>query len=220
MCADCRKPTSRPLAKYCDGCRWKHRGKRPMYVWTPEKDAVMREKYDGRIGCSEPIAHAFGWPAWVIKRRAATLGLTKPKPRRDWTPEEEAFLLEHAGTRHVNWIAKKLGRTLASVAMKLKHEHMSRAIREGYTMRELETCFGVDHRAISRWVHSGKLQVQKRGYDTDRDAWAVTDAALVRFIMDNPMAFELRRVDQLWFMDLITGGGVLRRALHSAEDAA
>ena len=53
----------------------------------------------------------------------------------------------------------------------------------------------------------------ERGTDRARDAWAVTDADLVRFITEHPLAFRLDKVNQTWFMDLITSGGLLRKAL-------
>jgi hypothetical protein len=59
--------------------------------------------------------------------------------------------------------------------------------------------------------------VRRRGTNRPRDAWAVSDADLLRFIQDHPLTFRLDKVDQVWFLDLITNGGLIRRAL--AADA-
>jgi len=228
-CVDCGKPfMGGPTAKYGPECRWKHRGRKAKtYVWTPERDQAVRERYDGRVkGKAAELARMIGWPTWVIKKRAGVLGLTYAQDRRDWTAPETAFLWEHVGTRSTHWIAKRLKRSETSVVMKCKHLKISRRIRDGYTLRELQLCFGIDHHGIERWVREGKLlslkpgapiegppTIRRRGTERDRDAWAVSDADLLRFITEHPLAFRLDKVDQTWFMDLITSGGLLRKAL-------
>lgn len=229
-CADCGKPfTGGPTARYGPECRWKHRGRKPKkYVWTPERDQVLRDRYDGRVkGKAAELARMIGWPDWVIKKRAAALGLCYAADRKDWTREEAAFLWEHGGSRAARWIAKKLGRSETSVVLKFKRLKISRRVKDGYTLRELELCFGIDHHGIERWVREGKLTsptwgrrgeatpstIRRRGTERDRDAWAVTDADLLRFITEHPLTFRLDKVEQTWFMDLITSGGLLRKAL-------
>lgn len=228
-CGDCEKPfTAGPYTKTGPCCRWKHRGRKAIYVWTPERDQVLRERYDPRTrGAIAALAAAIGWPAWVLKKRAAALGLTRAMDRKDWTAEETAFLWEHAGSRHLHWISKQLKRSEASVALKFRRMKISRRVQDGYTLRELGLCFGTDHHVIERWVREGKLVsarrgrpsaseapgIRRRGTDRERDAWAVSDADILRFITEHPLTFRLDKVDQVWFMDLITSGGLLRRAL-------
>lgn len=222
-CTDCSKPfVGTAPAKYCPSCRWRHRGRKPKkYVFTDEIDDRIRRTYDGRVpGRAAAIGKALGWPAWTVKRRAGFLGITHPVNRKDWSADDEAFLLDHLGSRHVHWIAMQLGRSLASVVMKTKHMKISRAFREGYTLRELELCFGIDHRAIQGWVKDGKLAIDRRGTDRDRDAWLVTDEQILVFVRDHPMAFRLDKVDQRWFMDLITSGGLIRKAIFDEHALA
>ena len=216
-CRDCPRRFRARYARWCPGCRWRHRGKPAKYVWTPERDRVLCEKYDGRKGTPARIAASFGWPSWAVKRRAAVLGLTRPPvDRRPWTAEEQAFLEEHAGTRLAAFMANKLHRSVTSVVMKLKHLHVSRRIRDGYTLRDLELCFGVDHHLIHRWIREGKLAGSHRHGGSapafERDAWRFTDEDVQSFIRDHPTAFELRRVDQVWFLDLAFGSPRERRS--------
>ena len=217
VCEDCHE-SYEGLAggKYCPRCRWRHRGKRPtLHAWTPERDQVLRERYDSRVrGRAGELACALGKPRWVIKRRAVVLGLTHPRPdRKDWTAQETSFLWDHAGSRTTHWIAQQLGRSESVVVLKLKRMKISARFREGYTLRELELCFGTDHHVIERWVREGRLAPRRRGTDRPRDAWYVTDADLLTFIRDHPLAFRLDKVEQTWFMDLITSGGLIRKAL-------
>jgi len=239
LCRDCGKPfLAGPFARWGPCCRWKRqgrwRGHLKKYQWTPERDQVLRERYDGRIaGRAAAIGASLGWPAWVIKKRATTLGLTHPAQRRDWTATEETFLLEHVGSRLTPWIAKQLRRTETSVVLKLKRMKISRRFRDGYTLSELELCFGVDHHSIDRWIREGKLVGRRRGTRRSAaggrpleggagpaDAWYFTDEDLLRFVREHPTAFRLDKVDQVWFMDLITSGGLIRRALQDLEETA
>jgi hypothetical protein len=229
-CRDCHRPfLGTAPARYCPACRWKHRGRKAKkYVWTPERDQVLRERYDGRKkGNAAALARAIGWPSWVIKKRASVLGLCHPVERKDWTLEEATFLWDHGGTRTTHWIAKQLKRSETSVVMKFKRLKISRRVYDGYTLRELTLCFGTDHHVIERWVREGKLvshpvgrpraedppDVRRRDTRRPLQPWAVTDADLLRFITEHPLAFRLDKVEQTWFMDLITSGGLLRKAL-------
>jgi len=218
---DCgRTFTAGPHARWGPCCRWKHRwgGKPKKYVWTPERDQVLRERYDSRTrGAIAKLAATIGWPAWAIKKRAAGLGLTRAVDRKNWTPDEVTFLWNHAGTRNTRWIAKQLGRSETSVVMKFKRMRISRRVRNGYTLDELELCFGTDHHVIERWVRDGKLGAGRRGTERAHDAWAVSDAEVLKFISEHPMEFRLDKVDQFWFMDLITSGGLLRKAFADEQ---
>lgn len=219
FCATCGIEFEAKHAMFCSRCRFKNKKNRlKKYVWTPEKDEALRKHYDGKVkGRAAQIARALGWPTWVIKSRAQKLGLCYPVDRKDWMDAEVKFLLDHAGDRSDKWIARKLNRSLTSVVLKCKRLKISRRVRRGYTMRELELCFGVDHHQIQRWIRQGKLIDQRRG--TDRkpqqggDAHSITDEAVVDFICNHPMEFRLDKVDQFWFMDLILAGALVRKAL-------
>jgi hypothetical protein len=144
----------------------------------------------------------------VIKRRARALGLAGERaPWQDWTPAEVQFLEAHAGTRHVNWISKQLGRTLTSVVLKLKRMHLSRRVREGYSLRDLEMALGIDHRRLADLVEQGKLRAARRG-SYPRDRWTFTERDVLAFLRGHPTAYRLARVDQLWFLDLVFRGRI------------
>ncbi|MBW3671478.1 MAG: hypothetical protein KY432_07370 [Acidobacteria bacterium] len=223
ICQDCgERFDAYVTARFCRSCRYKpsnrRGGKKKKYEWTPERDQILREEYDGTIkGRAAEIGQRLGFPGWVVRKRASLLGLTRPADRREWTEQETAFLGDHAGTRTVRWIAKRLERSDASVVLKLKRLGISRAIRDGtYTLRELEECFGVDHHSIDRWIARGLLKGSRRGTDRPNDTWSFTDEQILAFIIENPTTFDLRKVDQLWFMDLLTSPEARRSIVRAA----
>lgn len=215
LCAQCAKPFwGSDVARLGPCCRWKARRDRPKkYFWTEERDQMLRERYDGKVKHrAREIAESWGWPVWCIKKRAQQLGLSYSVERKAWTKDEEKILLDLIGNRTVPWVAKKLHRSTSSVVLKLKRMHISRRFRAGYTLRDLQLCFGTNHNVIERWVREGWLVIKRRGTNRPHDAWLVTDADILRFIQNHPMAFRLDKVDQLWFMDLIANAGLLAGA--------
>src|SRR5260221_235321 len=81
---------------------------------------------------------------------------------------------------------------------------------------------------LERYRSQGRRRGTRRQSTSERrggshgpgDPWVFNDEDLVRFIQENPLEFRLDKVDQLWFMDLITAGGLMRRALQAARGAA
>lgn len=230
-CADCparfRVKRRDSPSRRCARCRWKlgrggwGRTRAPKYPNTPASDALIRDRYDGkRYGRAAEIAKALGWPCWAVKRRAQVLGLTHPWPkdRKDWTEAEIKFLLEWTGSRYVGWIAKKLGRSITSCALRLKRLKISRRVREGYTLRALELCFGIDHHGIERWVREGRLRMERGIPAGPNHRWKVSEAAVFEFIWNHPTAFRLDKVDQPWFMGLMQRS--MRAALTPPPEAA
>jgi hypothetical protein len=218
VCSDCNhrfEVSERSVARICPTCRGR-RGSASRYKRTPKKyqhteatDAVIRERYDGKVrNRTQAIARSLGWPKWQICKRAAELGLTRPWPaeRRGWSNDEVKFLVVNAGSRPTGWMARRLGRTISSVVLKLKRMRISRAIKEGYTKSALSDCFGVDHKVLDGWAKAGQLKVTYREETKEGETWQITDAAVLRFIRDNPTGFRLDKVDQVWFLGLIRPG--------------
>lgn len=197
-----------PGAKYCKRCMPKHRGSkawdgRRKYVWTPERDQILRDHYRSN---ATAIATRFfpGWQKWVITHRAQQLGLcrTKEKP---WTKAEDAFLLEHVGVHTAQWMQRQLRtRTVTAIIVRLKRLHISRRIQaDGMTMRQLEQALGVDHRQIVAWWRSGRLKGSYRSNPNEHERYEFQEPDIAEFLLNNPTAFRLDRVDQAWFMTLI-----------------
>jgi hypothetical protein len=104
-----------------------------------------------------------GLPRWYIKRQTARLGLTMHMDRKPWARAELDVLDDLVGRVSVTTIAKKLHRPVSSVTNKLKRLQISRRVRNGYTMRDLELCLGEDHHKIARWIEKGWLKDRLQG---------------------------------------------------------
>ncbi|MDP2856551.1 MAG: hypothetical protein Q8P50_01060 [Bacillota bacterium] len=176
------------------------------WFWNDITDGTLRRMYDPTVrGRSQEIADRLKVPRWAVNRRAAALGLSRPKDR-PWSAQEGAYL--EANFHHVS--AKTLARRLARspTAVKLKAKRLGlRKYDEGYTASSLAEALGVDPHWVLARIRSRKLRASHR--HTERtiqqggDSWLVTDDAVLELLAEHPYDIDLRKVDSLWFMDLI-----------------
>ena len=176
------------------------------WFWTDITDGLLRRLYDPTVrGRSQEIAARLRVPQWAIKRRAAALGLTRPKDR-PWSAEDEAYVEANFHHVSVKTLARRLGRSPTAVKLKAKRLG-SRKYDEGYTAFSLAEALGVDPHWVLVRIRSGKLRASRR--HTDRtpqqggDSWLITDEAVIDLLREYPYDVDLRKVDSLWFMDLI-----------------
>ena len=170
-------------------------------------DGFLRRLYDPTVrGRSQEIAVRLKVPRWAVNRRAAALGLSRPKDR-PWSAEDEAYVEASFHHTSVKTLARKLGRSPTAVQLKAKRLGL-RKYDEGYTALSLAEALGVDPHWVMARIRSGKLRASRRHTERTReqggDSWLITDEAVVKFLRDHPYDIDLRKVDSLWFMDLIT----------------
>ena len=132
--------------------------------------------------------------------------MSRPKGK-PWSPQEVEYLATWYHRRGVQVIAKALGRSV--VAVKLRAKRLGyRKNGEGYTAHSLAQALGVDGHWVSDRIRDGKMHAVKR--QTERlpeqggDTWFISEGAVVAFIRKYPFDVDLRKVDQLWFMDVIS----------------
>lgn len=222
-------------AKYCLLCRSeRQRRANAKYVWRPEFDEHLKAHYYGglnrRFRVLNRMIRLTGLPRWYIKRQAARLGLTMHLDRKPWTAAEVDQLERWVGTVSTATIAKRLRRPQVSVVNKLKRLHLSRRVREGYTMRDLELCLGEDHHKIAQWLAAGwlrdHLQGTRRHDGNGKDIHRIREKDLLAFLRDHPREINLGKVDQTWFLDLVLLKGRelreanVRRTIEAEEDDA
>ena len=207
-------------------------GTKPKYAWRPEYDAYLKAQYFGglnrRFRVLNRMIRLTGLPRWYIKRQAARQGLTMHMERKPWTRTELNVLDDLLGRVSVATIARRLHRPVSSVTNKLKRLQISRRVRDGYTMRDLELCFGEDHRKIGGWIKNGwlrdRFQGTRRHDGNGRDIHRIRESDILDFIRSHPQEICLGKIDQTWFLDLVLLRGrevrqpQSRRARATADD--
>lgn len=199
-CRVCHEMKAAAKDKYCHRCRPSRRLK---YIWTPEMDALVRAVYSEGYAVRErgrmtrQLAIRFQFPHYIVKFRAAKLGLTRDIRHR-WTPEEIRFLEESAGEMSVRRIAKVLGHGVLKVQAAMERMKISRRITTGMALADVSGVMGVTQSLVMKWERQGWLPRDREGRFQEK--------ALARFLHDHPEQYDLRRVDQEFFKALIFPG--------------
>lgn len=207
--------------RYCDPCRAGRRRKRKLYVSNDLIDAQIRrtyhEKADKRttnIPTTGQLAKRIGWPVFAIRNRAAQLGVARTKDSA-WSDKELAILERYAwmSPERIRLKLKAAGfaRTRTAIDVKLDRTY-ARRNTPYLTGRGLATLMGIDSHAVTRWIKLGYLKAERRGTERHEvnggDMYMIHENDVRKFVYARPMEIDLRKVDQLWFLDFITEGKI------------
>ena len=190
---------------------------RRKYVFTDQIDRLIRESYHNRRDEKTRfniriLAKKVGMPHWALKKRANELGLARTK-ELPWSETELGILARYAwmSDERIRLKLKAAGysRTVTGIHLKLKRMRFK---HDGsfYSAYSLAQALGIDPHAVTRWIKSGHLKAKLRGTARTKqqngDSYLIQEKDVRRFILEHPTDIDLRKVDQLWFLDLLTNG--------------
>lgn len=192
------------------------------YRPTDEIDSAIRRVFLEGDGSLNGLAKKFRWSINAMSRRAATLGFSRPKRGKVWSLAEIDCLERNAHLSAVT-IAKKFRtrgfhRSESSIRTKLGRMNLPRG--DDNTASSVGVAFGVQYATVVRWINLGLLKSRRRGGDLakyGRDWHIIPLEAIRDFVLANPLEFDIRKVDQLWFIDLVSGGKI-KQAVQPEND--
>jgi hypothetical protein len=193
--------------------------RRRQYIFTPQLDDRIREIYVSHPGAKtrpgiRQLADRTGIPRWALRKRARELSLARTK-ENPWSEPELVILARYAwmSDERIRLKLKAAGyaRTVTGVHLKLKRMRF-KSDPSFYSGKGLADALGIDSHIVTRWIKAGHLRAKLRGTKrTDQqggDTYLIRERDVRRFILEHPTEIDLRKVDQLWFLDLITNGFV------------
>jgi len=196
--------------------RARARGRR-KYVFTDQIDQLIREIYLSHPDAkTRPgirlLAKKVDIPHWALKKRARELGLARTK-EKPWSEAELEILARYAwmSDERIRLKLKAAGypRTATGIHLKLKRLRFKHD-PGFYSANGLAQALGIDSHAVTRWIRCGHLKAYlrgtARGKQQNGDIYLIREKDVRRFILEHPNDIDLRKVDQLWFLDLITNG--------------
>jgi hypothetical protein len=216
ICTD-GSPADHPRRGKCRGPSCARAQGWRKYVFTDQIDHLIREIYlNSRHAKTRPgirlLAKKVGIPHWALKKRARELGLARTK-ELPWSERELEILARYAwmSDERIRLKLKAAGyaRTVTGIHLKLKRMRFK---HDGsfYSASGLAQALGIDSHAVTRWIKSGHLKAKLRGTarteQQNGDIYLIHEKDVRRFILEHPTDIDLRRVDQIWFLDLITNG--------------
>jgi hypothetical protein len=181
---------------------------------APELAAELRLAYVGTVrevsANLQRISARTGIPKDRLKGEARKRGWRTQGQRRAWTPREIAYLREVLGKLSVTRIARNLKRSHASVKCQVGKLKLSQRLTGGYNVSDLCELFGLSHTRIESWVKR-RLLGEPQGHGGHGGNLRFDETAVVRFIREYPHEYDLGRLDQSWFKELVfdrwLGGG-------------
>jgi len=132
----------------------------PTCRWTPDLDEILKAAWaKGGLRTARRALRIVQptWSRYAIKRRAAVLGLQRPRAPR-WSSTDENNLgrwLE--GNASLALIAKRLGRTVAAVRKRLWNLGHKAESLGGYKVKEVAEMLAVAPARVQYWVGEGLL---------------------------------------------------------------
>lgn len=219
--ADCAARVALKYGRYCDQCRSSRRRKKKKYVSNDFIDqrlrALYRESPDRKRNSGQSVkklAAQIRWPVWALRVRARQLGIARTKDR-PWC-ERELNILQRFAWMCPSRIQMKLKaagfhRTQTAIDIKLDRTY-ARRNTPFFTATSLAGLFGVDGHVVTRWIKLGYLAASRRGTDRHEgnggDMFQIHEKEVYKFVLARPTEIDIRKVDQMWFLDLVTEGKI------------
>lgn len=210
-------------SRACRNTYFTHTAGSYKQVLPPDADDLIRKAYQEKVGmgaCSKKsspvrdLAKKLGVPRWKISRRACHLGLVaKKKKEPDWTERELKLLESQArfAPETIQRKLKKLGylRSITAIVIKRKRMRFLQNLK-GQSANRLSLCFGINTKAIIRWIKNGYLKAEKRGTSRTElqggDIYYIKDEWVRDFIINSVDEIDFRKIDKYWLVDLLAGG--------------
>ena len=199
-CRICGRSPAWERCQMCRGCI--SRTTRGGYRWTEEQDTLVRRTY--AVGTKKELQAALNYATGAlgrsrstISRRAVFLGCGLLTRRTLWAPHEIDLLERRAGVWSVNELCRRLKRSPCAVMGKISRMGISRSLASGYSQRELSMLLGSSERAVRRHIQEGTIAVRNG---------RISEHSVCAFLHQHPEAYSLKRVDELWFKDMLFAG--------------
>lgn len=172
---------------------------RRTYQKTPAKKDVQR------------CAATCNRPRWWVSKRALALGLVSPRFKEPAWTEAELELISENAYRSAHTLQKMLKsrgflRTETAIIVKLKRLGADRTDPHHLNANMLAQAMGVDRKTVTLWIDKGWLKATRRQKTETDDYWWIHRKDIRRFIVDNIVVVDLRKVEKFWFVDLLAGG--------------
>lgn len=176
-------------------------GSRQKYILDERGRRLMLALYDGTSARIDELQRQLGAPRYLIRRWAQKMKLTRGSLGMHWRDEDIAYLKRYIKTKTLEEIADALRRTEESV--RNKAYALGLLERDAYTLKDICEGLGCVFLTASKWLERGWLKGTRRG---ETGFWNFTDAQIRAFIIAHPEEIDLRRVEKLWFIDILAGG--------------
>lgn len=184
-----------------------------QYNFTKEIDKKIIETYNKKNRTKGDIAFlssSLKISKNAIYKRAKKLKLTNIPIIINWEDQELQLIYKNIN-KSVNYIynlflKNNYKRSKSSIKNKL-NDIRKNARGESYNAHTLAICFGVSPDVVEKWIHKNYLIAKKIG-----NLFSIQPVNIKKFIQNYPNKFEIAKVDQIWFLDLLFDGKLFKNS--------
>jgi hypothetical protein len=187
------------------------------YDYTDGIDEELKKIYarGDKKRSLERLSSQSGIPVTSLKQEAARLGLVLPYKQRPWVDPEENGIVARNIHHTVQYIWERLrrqgyNRSITSVRRHVDHLKL-KASPDLMTTFQVADYMGVADKTVRTWIKRGLLRAQVKDNLKEPDTshpYLIRPKWIRDFIQENPLQFDIRKVDQLWFLDIVFDGRI------------
>ena len=165
-------------------------------AWTEEEINRLKKLSDKYH--YKKIAKIMNRSETAIELKARRLGIILIRDRRKWTKEEETYLSDFWGAKPIEYIAKKLKRTVFSLKVKAVRMRLGPMINNNYeliTINDISELLNVSYdRIINKWMKLG-LKLQKTKFTNNASYYTIKWSELIEFLENNQDEWDSRNLE-------------------------
>jgi hypothetical protein len=165
--------------------------------WTDEQIEqlkILADNYHYKV-----IAQIMGKTDNAIYLKAKKLGIILIQDRRKWTTEEELMLEDLWGNKSIEYIAKKLKRSIFSLKVKAVRMGLGPMIANNYdkiTISDISELLSVSRdRIVNTWPKLG-LKITYKKISKNKSYMTVSWNELLRFLENNQYEWDSRNLEK------------------------
>lgn len=188
---------------------------RQRHECTPELEQQIRDRWPSLTAKRSIPAFAaeLEVPKWWLIKQAQRMGLTTLRHKEPpWTAAEEQLMTRvplHDPHRAAQiFRANGFTRSPTSIVVKSKRLGLSRRYRETLSAGKAAAILGVDGKSITALCIDGTIKATRRESrrlpQQGGAPWSIEHAELRRYVLDHIASVDIRKVDKVAFVDLLT----------------
>lgn len=186
---------------------------RARYPQIDEQIRAAWPEMQGR-GAVGDLAQKIGVPRWLVSDRVLALGLSvrqRKEPR--WSAAEDALLakvpLHNPDRAAAIFRSHGFVRTPTAIVIRCKRVGLARRYSETMSATQAAQILGVDNKTVTIWCLEGALAADRRASQRlpqqGGAPWSITAPALRAFVVEQIDRIDIRKVDKVAFVALLTG---------------
>jgi hypothetical protein len=132
-----------------------------------------------------------------------------PNGGKEWSEEDDEFLLKYRQQRSLSWLREKLKRSMAAINWRCSVLNINGDTRDGwYTLVETAEILGMQHVLLGKLIKENKMRAMRRNGKGEYKDWEIREEDIYAFATRYPQFLQNRNCDMVQLVNILTKGGI------------